>query len=820
MKKVFSLLLIGALPVFFSGCRDNQEQLTPELAFDSSVIEAPADGGTVDAAYTLTNPSPTAEFLADYDEDWITGCDFSEEGVMKVSVSRNDGEKSRECFITVTYANVQARLMVRQNGAGPRAAVELELTNITTSSVDVKFMPEDSEATYFGMVITKRDYDAYCEGSDDKLYELVMSNYNMYAEQLGVTLEEFLTNQILMTGEQSYTIGDLTYKTEYIMFAAYMETTGELASEINKEPFTTQDVEKVNAKFDVKPYVTDDFVLVTEVDPYDYDQYYFVDAVDEQTLESGNVSYEVYFEKSLNATLMFTQTIMGMTVEETLALIASKGRDTITWGSDFLMYDRSYIVAAFAINNDGIINSDMSTATLKTDPCEPSDNQLSFEIGEISCDRVSYRVNATNDDPYVTAVVMAELYEGLSDEEIIAKLQNGGYIGSAQSGSRNKQATSLNENTDYIIFGLGYDRGVITTGLFKSEVFTTGGYKSPEELDVEIGIKELTPWSVVVQIQADPVECLYWYMVVDPDYTGDQAKAYLYSLAEAYTGQGVTAIDYYRGIGYRGTSSTYFQVHQYDEFKVILVGIDDQDGSLGPVFESEVYEVPDLSYSTENIGIGLSYDKYFDGSLIAQQYSQYFDFAGRAVIPVEVQLEGDPAEWCVAVTSNTSSDVSDKELMYQLNDLLGTVLWNKTSFDLAINWDREMLVFAVAYDDEGNISKIYREQVSFSRSGVSPIEEYNPIGDVITYSKPAPGNEPKMAVPLTGLASDQPYVETAVKAAKPESPAAESLIERAQRLMEERVMALIDSKKSESRTMTPEKPRLHMVQKHQDEIMK
>lgn len=104
------LLFAGAMSL--NSCQE-PEVLQPELMINDTEVTVPGTGGIAEVGYTLTNPADGAEWSAEKDQDWISAFDFSEDGVIKISVDPNYVEEPREAMVTVYYSEIEQGFTVK-----------------------------------------------------------------------------------------------------------------------------------------------------------------------------------------------------------------------------------------------------------------------------------------------------------------------------------------------------------------------------------------------------------------------------------------------------------------------------------------------------------------------------------------------------------------------------------------------------------------------------------------------------------------------------------------------------------------------------------
>ena len=153
---------------------------------------------------------------------------------------------------------------------------------------------------------------------------------------------------------------------------------------------------------------------------------------------------------------------------------------------------------------------------------------------------------------------------------------------------------------------------------------------------------------------------------------------------------------------------------------VVIMGFDKCE-FLSDVYFSEVFHTDPVTYA--DIDITVEIDKYFSvDDLVAAGYEGFQMYAGNAMIPVKVHIEGDYTEFYYDFYGNDLSDTEDYP-----DDIFYEYLWDGAPYESAsffLPFDKVMTVVAVAYDDMYNPSPLYREVVCFTKQGCSSVEEY------------------------------------------------------------------------------------------------
>lgn len=102
----YYLFVVIVLLLIVSGCQEKEnvgiQMPDPVLNIPDKVIEAQAEGGVYELAYTVQNPVEGADLVLAAEADWISGQE-SDDSKITLVVDPNDTDEDRNAGITVTY---------------------------------------------------------------------------------------------------------------------------------------------------------------------------------------------------------------------------------------------------------------------------------------------------------------------------------------------------------------------------------------------------------------------------------------------------------------------------------------------------------------------------------------------------------------------------------------------------------------------------------------------------------------------------------------------------------------------------------------------
>ena len=160
-KNPISALLLILLAFALTGCdNDDSPQQEAVLTVERPTVEAEAQGGSYDMAYTLKGAADNAAPEAECSETWVNGFDMGNTGKISFNVDANGEERIREAKVTVRYGKAKAEFTVCQAASAHAAGIGIEIQEVSEASVVYSITPEDPQMTYLTMVTEKAYFDS------------------------------------------------------------------------------------------------------------------------------------------------------------------------------------------------------------------------------------------------------------------------------------------------------------------------------------------------------------------------------------------------------------------------------------------------------------------------------------------------------------------------------------------------------------------------------------------------------------------------------------------------------------------------------------
>lgn len=492
--------------------------------------------------------------------------------------------------------------------------------------------------------------------------------------------------------------------------------------------------------FDVQ---IENWEVTLNVTPSDDAQAYFADIQYYDVYEQMGLTPKEFAESVVADMIAFYGEAAGMTPEEVIAGMSIYGPASKPYG--VIMPGTKFITFAFALSEAGEVVSDVKIENFETPPADSSDNRISIRVDNVTARTADVYYTTTNSDVYLYLydVVPAAEIEGMTDEQAMTHIISnwGGYINYAlTSGDHLYEAEYLEPGTDYVAVGFGYDVLTYTTALTKV-AFHTDEPGDPAACEFGFRFESSGPGTVLVSVDPSDETVRYFWNLYDASASVDDIKALIEESIRTNTENGYYAdvFEYWQNESSIGKDSYLFVGLDPDKtYRAAAVALDLKTGGFGGEFYlSDVYP----EESAGELSIELVCDKYFDGDQAAALGGEYASFAGKALVPVSVRVNGAGSyRWAVTTYPEDYTSASDKSFW-------STLSWEEIFYEdepaanIALDWDVDYTLVAMVRNDAGDAYKRFVQEVRFTKQGASPIGELTPS------AQPAP----LCAAPLTGF---------------------------------------------------------------------
>ncbi|MBO7282797.1 MAG: hypothetical protein J6U73_05290, partial [Alistipes sp.] len=161
-----------------------------------------------------------------------------------------------------------------------------------------------------------------------------------------------------------------------------------------------------------------------------------------------------------------------------------------------------------------------------------------------------------------------------------------------------------------------------------------------------------------------------------------------------------------------------------------------------------------------DITITAGFDAYYDGDAVAALEPYYLGgYKGYVILPMSVDIQGESSGYLYTIF--TYEEGLDNPEVFSddlLIDNLYKVGANWSPAYFRGQWDVEMMIAAVAFDNEGNPSPVYRQRFICTREGAGDAQEFVDyyMGTINTYASTysISRNDAKLGVSSLVVADD------------------------------------------------------------------
>lgn len=626
------------IAVLISSCAKEEFPPEPqpqemEFKINEDEVNIESEGGVSQVTYSIVNPSEGMTLVWESDAVWVNNEDLSEDGIIRFNVDANNETVERKATVKVAYGEISDSFEIIQepyvNNEPPAFEIVIPEDKLTATSFLYRIIPYDKEMTYVNMTMLKSAFDEF--ESTEEIINTDIEYFMLFSEQLGMSLDEFLTQSVLLKGDYENKI-QVPPGQPCVVYVYGLNTKAETLTEFYYEIVETTYNETKDMTFDFN-YKVDGPNVLAEVTPSDNSQRYVFDVIrksdyiDDSELKSD---YQMYIMR-----LAANYTMNGMSLEEFLNQITRTGKANFELE---LPGNTDYVGFAVGIDDELLFVSDVSSKEFRTGEVEPSDNKIEVQIDNIAVTSAEIKVSTSNDDPYVVLLDQKSNWEGMSDSEIQIKLfATVNLTQMVRRGNFETKVTDLEPNGEYVVFTFGYHVGTITTDFIKTE------------------FKTLKP------VQSD-------------------------------------------------------------------------------------------------VTFRLIHDKYFNGDEVMEQYPDFKGAAGLAILPVKA--EAYPSErvsgyyYHILKGDLTDPAVTSDEQIFSMLLKNGRTRESEYYF---LPFDDKGTIVGFAVDNEGKYGPLYRELISLTKDGVSPVSEF-PAPETFTSSlssKLISKNLPKISVAVEDAVSQK-----------------------------------------------------------------
>ena len=401
---------------------------------------------------------------------------------------------------------------------------EVELGEVTYSSVDYTVTPSDLEAEYLCILYDAETVEEFTQ--DKYLVATLLQELEAEARTEGMTLVEFLadyTDKGVL--ESSYE--RLAPESDYyiIVFGVDPANNYEACSEVSKTKFTTLAFEKLDVTFAIETTV-DGNSAEYKVTPSDNEVIWYFYTITTGTFDyyqspdAYNMSLDQFFLYCLEQQIGQLRGA-GYTDNEILNAIFHKGELTLMAKDLTANTEYTNMVAGFIIDETGAITlaSDVTTSTYTTGDVKAADLTFEVSVTDVEMDRAAIKITPSDDKQ--TFCWMVGAWDGAKTaEEVMNEIvaMYGGWMNSGMMlysgvqdytggpGSPYKYKLDA-PDTDYYVIAFGYAGGITTAPVM--ETFHTLPAPDASETEFNMTASSITPYSLTIGVTSSVASTYY-----------------------------------------------------------------------------------------------------------------------------------------------------------------------------------------------------------------------------------------------------------------------------------------------------------------------
>ncbi len=761
MKKIFvcaAAVLAALSAVSCVGEKLNQD---PELHLSDTEVVLSPEGTMQKIVYEIVNAASDASVAVSCDADWLE-VSTRKARLIEISASKNETGKERTAEFTVSYREVEP-VLVKVSQPAWIAPITLTVTGTESTSVMFSVTTAEDDFTWVGQVVGKDWFDEM--ESDEQIFQEDMSYYSLEAQNMGVSIPEYLATIINKGSFENLKYKGLDPSSEYVVYVYGITPDGERTTDIYSADAVTQPPYEGPITLSIEVTETDNIMDIAVTPSHD-GVYYYWNLMDRAT-------YDEYARQCGDDPKAVFQAFIEWDIQDLLDYqdITSRS-EYYEWYSDIdevnsqfeCMALTEYIVFACKWDADCELVGEPAYVWYMTKDVEPSDNIIIVNVGD-DVDQSSFFVDVqtTNDDPYVMIAEPSVFMAGMSDEEIydhlMADYGTWGILNFVYEGSLSGRMIGLDDDTEYTMVVFGYKAGKQTTAMQKFTVKTLPAGPA-QDCRFDFALEEAGSNSLKISVTPTDASHYYYWYVYETGSTADDVKQDIKDLINGSYYGDMYEFGYWELSQGRSIGTISFLAPE-TEYQVAAVVMDEDTGEfLGDVYFGGPFKTLEADYA--DISITASFDKFYDGDdLYELNPDAGAQYKGYAMVPVTISIDGDYKSYYYTMIDYVTG-LEDPEI-YPDATLYETLVYYGVYYAETVNfrapWNKAVLIAAMAIDDEGRYSRVYRYKHTFKKYEASDIEDLftKSSNPVVSVKVPLALPEPQIKVVKERVSVDARY---------------------------------------------------------------
>lgn len=718
MNKLFSVAIVFAALFGLCACEHDGETVNDSgIILYESVVEVGPDATQSMFNYAIKEPIEGVELRVECSEDWIT-IDKIAKSVVAFSVTQND-EEGREAKLNLSYGEERNTITIRQKGY--QSPLSLTIESVDATSVTFSVAALDESITWIGQIVGYEWFESY---TMEEIFDEDMSYYNGMASELGISLEEYLSTLLSKGSHKDIRMDGLDPNSEYVAYVYGILPSGEMTTRLTYKVFKTEPPYEGNdVSYDIDVEVNRAIATVS-ITPSHPGVAYF-----------NNLITREDFEKYGNDINKAADAVIAKIIEDYAAWDYTLA-ETFEYNTDYFatqyefeaMANTEYVAFAFKWNEKCERLSEVSYEWFTVGTIPPSDNELSMTISDVTQSTFYVDIKTTNDDPYaIIAIPSAQIANMQEDSEIfdfVLKEYGTSFLYDyIFNGDIEGEFSGMEAGTEYAVLLFGYEAGVLTTKITRENIKTLKA-GAIDACKYDIVISNIEDREAYVTITPTDYSIWYYWNVFEADTTEEEVKAYIQNLYDKTYYGDYWEFSYYE-IARGAVSSRLSQLKPSTEYKIVIYPMDpDKFAYTGSMREGGKFTTTEAVVA--DITITAGFDAYYDGDEVYAIEPEYCSsWKGWVVVPMSVNIEGNYSHFLYTMFSYVE-DLENPEVYS--DDIILDNLYNVGAYWTPAyfrgEWDKTIMIAAVAFDAEDNPSPVYRSVHTFTRDGAGDAQEF------------------------------------------------------------------------------------------------
>lgn len=709
---------MSAALVGFVACeRGGDEFEDSGIILYNSEIEVGVDAETLRFNYDVKNRIEGEVLKVECDEEWLS-IDKIGDTVVELSVAQNDGEE-RVATLDLSYGSERNRLTIRQKGYD--APLKLHVESVDATSVTFSVSALDENTTWIGQIVGRDWFETF---TTEELLNEDMRYYNGVAEEEGLTLEEYLSTVLSRGSHSNIRMAGLDPNTDYVVYIYGLTSVGEVTSRVFHAEFSTEPPYEGNdVTYDINVEVNRAIAKIS-ITPSHEGVAYFNNLITREDFElyGGDVN------KAADA-------VVAKIIEDYAAWDYTLA-ETFEYNTDYLateyefeaMANTEYLVFAFKWNDKCERLSEVSYKWFEVGEIPASENVITMDISNVTQSTFDIETTTTTLDPYVIFPIHAqEIAKMRTDEAIFNHIfSTYGTSGLAYyicEGDVAGTFSGLDAGTEYAVLAFGYEAGTLTTSIVRQNI-TTAEAGDIEACVYDIEVTDVDDREAMVTITPSDYSITYYWNVFEASMTEEDIKAYILdSYNTTYYGD-YWEFSYYE-LAQGEVRSRISHLKPSTDYKIVVIPMNPNSFEyLGSMRSGGEFRTGDAVIA--DITITAGFDAYYDGDEVYAIEPDYCSsWRGWVVVPMSVNIEGEYSSFLYTMFEyvdglEDANKYSDDLLIDNLYNV--GAYWTPAYF--RGEWDKTIMIAAVAFDNDGNPSPVYRSVHTFTRDGAGDAQEF------------------------------------------------------------------------------------------------